>query len=95
MKIGTLVFYVYCELVGKQSIENLQSFIHQNLISVSDKFDFDYRRFGFISAELLWLIPLNTFWKNDLIYKKLIEGLNLFFTYWELDITLTINESGG
>ena len=38
MKIGTLVFYVYCELVGKQSIENLQSFIHQNLISVSDKF---------------------------------------------------------
>lgn len=94
MKIGTLIIEIYAELLEKQSIEILQNIMYQPLISVSDKFDFDYKRFGYFAANLIWVVPLKTFWKNDLIYIKLKEGLNKYFTNWNVDVTLIIHEKG-
>lgn len=94
MKIGTLIIEVFGELLQKQSIELLQNAMYQNLISVSDKFDFDYRRFGFFASTLKWIVPLKEFWKNDLIYKTLKKNLDKYFTNWKIEIILTIHEKG-
>ena len=94
MKIGTLIIEVYGELLEKQSIEILQNIMYNPLISVSDKFDFDYKRFGYFAASLIWVVPLRIFWKNDLIYNLLIKGLNQYFNNWNINITLVINEKG-
>lgn len=94
MKIGNLIIEIYAELLEKQSIEILQNLMYQPLISVSDKFDFDYKRFGYFAATLIWVVPLKIFWKNDLIYKRLKEGLNQYFTNWKATITLVIHEKG-
>lgn len=94
MRIGTLIIEVYGELLTKQSIEILQTSMYQPLISVSDKFDFDYKRFGFFAAELIWVVPLHTFWKNDRIYLTLKETLDKNFINWKIDITLLIKEKG-
>ena len=94
MKIGTLIIKVYAELLEIQSIEILQAAMYRTLISVSDKFDFDYKRFGYFAATLIWVIPLKIFWKNDRIYDILKTTLNKHFTNWNFEITLTITEKG-
>ena len=94
MLTGTLIIKISAELFEKQSIEILQNTMYQHFISISDKFDFDYRRFGYISARLTWVIPLKVFWKNDLIYTVLKSSLNHYFQNWELDMTLIIEEKG-
>ncbi len=94
MTIGNLIIEIYAELLEKQSIELLQNMMSQPLISVSDKFDFDYKRFGYFAAEMIWVIPLKIFWKNDQIYKTLKSGLNQYFTNWKVDVTLVIHEKG-
>ena len=94
MKIGTLTLQIYAELKTKQSIEILQAAMYQPLLSISDKFDFDYRRFGYFAAKLIWVIPLKIFWKNDHIYNILKETLNTHFINWNIDISLLIHEEG-
>jgi len=93
-KIGNLIIEIYAELLEKQSIEILQTAMYQPLISVSDKFDFDYSRFGYFAASLIWVVPLRIFWKNDQIYKTLKDNLNKYFTNWKINITLVIHEKG-
>lgn len=92
MKIGTLKIEVFGELIEKDAIEFLQHAMYQSLISVSDYFDFDYRRFGFYAAVLNWEIPLKIFWKNDQIYNTLKQNLNTHFTNWQIDINLILEE---
>ncbi len=94
MKIGNLIIEIYAELLEKQSIEILQNLMYQPLVSVSDKFDFDYKRFGYFAATLIWVVPLKIFWKNDQIYKTLKSGLDKYFTNWKVNVTLTIHEKG-
>jgi len=94
LKIGSLTIEVYGELLQKNSVELLQNVMYQPLISVSESFDFNYRRFGFYAATLLWEIPLTIFWKNDQIYNSLRENLETHFTNWEIDIYISITEKG-
>ena len=94
MQIGNLIIEIYGELLTKQSIENLQNTMSQPLLSVSDKFNFDYRRFGYFAANLIFVIPLKIFWKNDHIYKVLKKTLNANFNNWILNINLIIHEKG-
>lgn len=95
MKIGNLIIEVYGELLQKQSIVLLENLMYHPLISVSDAFDFDYKRFGYFAANLIWVVPLKAFWKNDLIYENLKDGLNKYFNNWTVTITLVIHEKGG
>jgi len=94
MKIGNLIIEIYAELLEKQSVEILQNAMNQPLLSVSNKYDFDYKRFGYFAASLIWVVPLRIFWRNDIIYKTLRDTLNKYFTNWKLTITLVINEKG-
>jgi len=94
LKIGNLIIEIYAELLEKQSIEILQNAMNQPLLSVSDKYDFDYKRFGYFAASLIWVVPLKIFWRNDMIYKTLRDTLNKYFTNWKIDITLVISEKG-
>jgi hypothetical protein len=94
MTIGTLIIEIYGELLSKKSIEILQDSMHLLFLTVSDKFDFNYKRFGYFAAKLLWVIPLTIFWQNDRIYKELKKSLDANFTNWTINITLTIQEKG-
>jgi len=94
MKIGTLIIDVYGELLFKQSVEVFISAMYQTLVTVSDKFDSDYKRFGYFAAQIKFTVPLNIFWKNDTIYKTLITQLNKNFNNWKLEINLNIHEEG-
>ncbi len=94
MQIGNFIIEIYGELLSKKSIEDFQNLMTPYFASVSDKFDFDYKRFGYFAATLIWVIQLKIFWKNDTIYKKLISGLDKYFNNWDMNITLTIHEMG-
>lgn len=93
-KIGTLIIKIQGDLFKRQSIDILQNSMHLPLSSISDKYDFDYKRFGFLSAIITWVIPLKIFWQNDFIYKTLKSILDKEFSAWQMDITLTIEEKG-
>ena len=93
-KIGTLIIKIQGDLFKRQSIDILQNSMHLPLSSICDKYDFDYRRFGFLSAFINWVIPLRIFWQNDFIYKTLKSVLDLEFSSWQMDITLIIEEKG-
>jgi hypothetical protein len=95
MKIGTLFIDIYAELLFKNSVEILRSTMDQNLATVTDKFDFDHKRFGYFAAQLKWVVPLKIFWKNDTIYNNLKKCLNTNFKNWTLDISIIILQKGG
>ncbi len=45
MKIGTLIIQAFGDLLDKRSIDALRGAMDHSILSVSDKFDFDYKRF--------------------------------------------------
>ena len=94
MKIGTLFIEVYAELLQKDSIDLLQNSLYNSFSSVSSDFFFDYRRFSYFATTLIWEIPLHSFWKNQFIYDILKRNLNKYFINWELEMYLTIKETG-
>lgn len=94
MQIGNLIIEIYGELKERQSIEILQNTMYQPLLSVSDRFDFDYKRFGYFAADLIFVVPLKIFWQNDRIYKLLKDALNTNFNNWTLEINLVTHEIG-
>jgi len=95
MTIGTLIIEAFGDLKTKQSIDLVKNIMHPTLISVCDQYDFDYRRFEYISASLIWVIPLKLLWKNDRIISTLRKSFNLYFNNWNYTIYLLIHETGG
>jgi len=92
MKIGTMIFVIYGELKFETAVEHFISSMDPILKTVSDKFDSDYRRFGFYAAKINFVIPMKVFWKSDALYNTLITNLNYSFNNWNFDLTLTIEE---
>ncbi len=92
MKISTLILEIYGELLSKESIDTLKNTMHQPLLSVSETLDFDYRRFEYYAADIIWVCQLKLFWKNDTIYKTLVRSLDNNFDNWILDITLLLHD---
>lgn len=92
MKTGTLILEVYAELLDKQSVDILKNTMHQPLISVSKDYSFDYKRFEYFAAVIIWVLPLDIFWKNDNIYNTLVRSLDHNFHNWTLDITLLLHD---
>lgn len=95
MKIGTLNFVIFGELLFLRSIETFMTSMDRIFLTVSNEFDSDYRRFSFYAAVITIKIPLITFWKNDTLYKTLKKELNNSFQNWTIETTLSIHETGG
>jgi len=95
MSIGRFIIEAFGDLKSKQSIDLVKNIMHPILLSVSDQYDFDYRRFEYISATLIWVIPIKSFWKNDRIISTLRKSINLYFNNWNFTIYLLIHETGG
>lgn len=95
MKIGTLVISVFAAPANVDMIDNLHKIMHSSLKAVDPLYYFDYKRFLYLSSNLIWNIKLTEFWKTDRIYNTLIKYLNEHFFYWEVTITLSIKEEGG
>ncbi|MBA7542016.1 hypothetical protein ES705_34332 [subsurface metagenome] len=92
MKIGTMIFDIYGELKFTNAVEHFISSMDPVLHSVSDKFDSDYKRFGFYAAVIKFVIPLRIFWKSDVLYNTLLRNIDYSFDNWTVDIILTIQE---
>ncbi len=92
MKIGTMIFDVYGELKFETAVEHFISSMDPILKTVSDKFDSDYKRFGFYAAVIQFVIPLRIFWKSNTLYNTLIRNIDYSFDNWTVDIILTIQE---
>jgi len=95
MKLGTLILEFYGELKTKESIEVIKNTLHPLLNSVCNQYDFDYKRFEYFAATLIWVVPLNLFWKNDRIYSTLKKSIILNFDNWNFSIYLLIHKTGG
>lgn len=93
-KIGTLIIEVYGELKSKESIDVLQRSLGPALLQICDTFDFDFKRFGYFAANLIWVVPLKEFWRNDQIYNILKFTLEEHFLNWKFTMTLLIKEKG-
>lgn len=91
MKIGTLILEIFGDLPTKQSIDIIKNTMHQLLKSVSEDYDFDYRRFEYLSAKAIWVIPLTVLYKTDHVYKALVRTIDNNLYNWELEITLLIH----
>ncbi|MBA7531166.1 hypothetical protein ES705_23377 [subsurface metagenome] len=95
MSIGTFIIEAFGDLKGKQSIDLVKNIMHPLLLSVSDHYDFDYKRFEYLSGRLIWVIPIKSFWKNDRIISTLRKSISLYFNNWNFTIYLLIHETGG
>ena len=92
MKIGTLTFDVFGELNFNNSVEHFISSMDPILLTVSDYFDSDYRRFSFYAAVIKIVVPLKIFWQTNYLYDTLKKQLDYCFTNWTIDIILDITE---
>lgn len=94
MKIGTLTFDIFGELNFNNSVEHFITAMDPVLLTISDSFDSDYRRFSFYAAVIKIEVPLKIFWQSNFLYDRLIKQLDYAFTNWTIDITLNIIERG-
>lgn len=94
MKIGTLTFDIFGELNFNNSVEHFISAMDPVLLSISDYFDTDHRRFSFYAAVIKIEVPLKVFWQSNFLYNTLIKNLDYAFTNWTVDISLDILERG-
>ncbi len=94
MKIGTLTFDIFGELNFNNAAEHFISAMDPVLLSISDYFDSDYRRFSFYAAVIKIEIPLKIFWQSNFLYNTLKKQLDYSFTNWTVDISLNITERG-
>ena len=92
MKIGTMIFDVYGELNFERAVEHFITSMDPIFKTVSNKFDSQYRRFGFFATQINIVVTLKEFWKSDALYNTLKENLNYCFRNWKFDINLTIEE---
>lgn len=89
-----MILDLYGELKFETAVEHFISSMDPILKTISDKFDSDWRRFGFYAAKIKIVIPLKVFWKSDALYNTLINNLNYSFDNWNFTLTLTIEERG-
>lgn len=87
-----MIFDIYGELKFDRAVEHFISAMDPILKTVSDKFDSDYKRFGFFASKILFVIPLKEFWKSNALYNTLIKNLNYSFNNWSFDLNLSIEE---
>ena len=95
MKIGTLVISVFIAPAEIEMIDSLHKIMNSSLKAIDPLYYFDYKRFAYLSASLIWNVKITEFWKLDRIYNTLLKYLNERFLYWELSITLNIKEEEG
>lgn len=94
MKIGRLIFYIYGEMKEKESINLFEHAIRPSFETVSDQIDFNYRRFEYWSASMIFVVNLDQFWNNDTIFRNVRKYLTKYFTNWKVDLVLFINVKG-
>jgi hypothetical protein len=92
LQIGSLLIDIYGELLFDNAVEHFTTSMSNIFRTVSDKFDYDDKRFAFYAARIKFVVPLKIMWRNDVIYNGLIRNLNYSFDNWTLDITLLIKE---
>ena len=94
MKIGRLIFYIHGHMKEKESVNLFEHAIRPSFETVSDLIEFNYRRFQFLEASMVFVVNLIEFWNNDTIYKNVKKYLYKYFTNWKFDIVLLITEKG-
>jgi len=94
MKKGNLTFDIFGELNFNNSVEHFISAMDPVLLSISNAFDSDYRRFSFYAAVIKIEVPLTTFWQSNALYNTLRKQLDYAFHNWTIDINLDIIERG-
>ncbi len=92
MKKGNLTLNIFGELNFNNAVEHFLTSIDPVLLSISDFFDSDYRRFSNYAAVIKITVPLTTFWQSNAFYNTLKRHLNYSFTNWTIDINLNIIE---
>jgi len=91
---GRLILKMAGDLKEKQSIHFMELSMLPPIIAFSDKFDFDYKRFEFLTADLIWVIEFTVFTSIRRLYNTFRESTFKHFSNWQLEITLLINETG-
>lgn len=94
MTIGILSIYCSGELLERESIEHFEHSMRPSFDSVSDKVDFDYRRFAYFATSLQFIVHLREMWNNQTIFNNLRKYLTKYFINWELTLVLTIHQKG-
>lgn len=94
MITGTMILEIYGEHLFKKAVDYFILRMDEILNTVSDKFDSNYKRFGYFATVINYTIPLKIFYKNDQIYNTLKHYLNYCFRNWTIEITLITHEKG-
>lgn len=95
MEIGTLIIEIWGKLLQHKSCEFFIATMDPTFSTISDKYDADYKRFGYEGGHLLFVIPLKELWRSDVVFKKMRKELDRLFVNWAYLLTLTIHEKGG
>lgn len=92
MITGTLFLEIYGELLFRDSVQLFISSMDPTFRAISDSYNYDHSRFGYLAAVILITVPLISFWNNDTVYKRIIRTLNRYFINWNIRINLHIQE---
>lgn len=95
MTIGILNINCNGNLKTKESVGSFERSMRPSFDAVSDKIDFDYRRFAYFRASMTFVVHLREMWNNQTIFNNVRKYLDQNFTQWSWNIVLTIHQTGG
>lgn len=91
---GRLILKMYGDLKETESIHRMEIAMRPPINSISDKFDFNYKRFEFLTADLIWVIELTSIFSPNRIYNSFKDLSIKYFSNWGIEITVLIIETG-
>lgn len=77
-----------------ESVEKVKELIEPVLLKLGEEIEFDYRRFQYIAARLMWKIVIRDFEYVDNVLIKLRRAMNKYFDQWGIKMSIQYTEGG-
>lgn len=76
------------------SVEKARAIIEGVLVKAGNEIDFDYRRFQFIAARLMWTVRVLEFDYIDNVLIAMRKAMKKYFDQWGIRIKIKYIEKG-
>lgn len=84
----------YGLVLEEDSVERVKDIMEPVLLKLGEEIEYDYRRFQFIAARIVWRIMIREFEYVDNVLIKLRSAMNKYFDRWGIRIIIKYEEGG-
>lgn len=76
------------------SVEKVKDIMEPILLKLGEEIEFDYRRFQWMAARLMWKVRIREFEYIDNVLLRLRKGMDKYFDSWGIKIVIKYEERG-